>query len=501
MARGPENLRIVLVQPPKEGGVQSLFTFHKNEGIGAKPPLGILSLATYLRSAGFSATACLDAQADGLSPEATVERIAAYRPDVVGVSVWTDFWFPAWSTMQGVRRAIPECTIIAGGPHCLIYPRETLETSGADYVVAGDGEDTLLALAQCLASGAPAGDLPGLWRQQGLQSVAPAEAVATIADLDHLPLPDRTLLPRERYTSVLGRGAFETTLISSRGCPHRCVFCKMHAQRVAVRSAGRVVDEFEQIAALGITELQVYDDTFTWSRRRVMDICHGIIEKGIRLRWAIRDRVDRADSEVFAWLRRAGCERIHFGVESGSPRILEASGKRITLDQAERALRLAHEAGFTTLAYYMFGFPGETRADARQTMVAARRLNSDYAVFAVLIPYPGTELYERALADGTIPTDFWAQYARQPQPDFRVPHLCEQHLSRETLIALKDQALRAYYLRPRRLWRELRGLRSWREVRCKAGMAMNIVSDGVRSAVRRCGGRRAVARPAGGSPA
>jgi len=273
-------------------------------------------------------------------------------------------------------------------------------------------------------------------------------------------------------------------MMTSRGCPHKCVFCKIHAQKVQARSADRVVDEFREIASLGISDVQVYDDTFTWSKKRVVDICHGILDGGLKLRWAIRERVDKADPEVYALLKKAGCRRIHFGVESGSERILKASGKGITLAQAEYALRLARETGFTTLAYYMFGFMDETYADALETLRFAIRTKTDYATFSVLIPYPGTTLYATALDRQILPYDFWSEFAKNPVPDFRIPHLIEQHMDRQALIRLKDKAQRRFYFRPGRIMREIVNLRSWRELCRKTRMAATIIDDSINSLIR-----------------
>jgi len=492
MNRRPDNnLNILLVQPSKHGGVESLFTFHKHDGLGHKPPLGIMTLATYLISRGFRNTRCLDARLENLSPEQTATRVAALKPDLVGFSVWTDFWYPTWETIRLTRGKLPECKIILGGPHCLVYPREALEYSDADYLVAGDGEDTLIGLLDGLSSGRPAADLPGLWRKEGTRIIPPATAIAVVDDLDRIPNPDRTLLPHEEYSSILNPNDYETTMVTSRGCPHRCVFCKMHAQEVHARSAEQVIREFREIASLGISDVQVYDDTFTWSRKRVIDICTGILDSGIRIRWAIRDRVDKADPEVYELLKAAGCHRIHFGVESGSEPILRASGKGITLEQADCAIRLANRVGFTTLAYYMFGFLDETYADALKTIHVATAMPSDYAVFAVLIPYPGTSLYQTALEQGIIPRDFWLEFTKKPVPDFRVPHLIEQHMDRKTLISLKDKALRRFYFRPARILREILKLRSRGELCRKTRMAGTIVNDSFNSLIRNrlCPGR------------
>lgn len=476
----PSGPRTVLVQPSSQGMVESLFTFHKNDGIGPKPPQGIMILATHLRVHGFPESHCLDAQLDDLSPEETVERLVAMAPDLVGISVWTDFWHPAWRTIQLVRERLPQAVIVLGGPHCLVYPRETLETGAADYLIAGDGETPLLAIVKNLKQGTSVDETPGLWRKAPDGKVLdPVEPFAIVEDLDAVPAPDRMLLPYKRYHSILTPNAFETTMITSRGCPYKCVFCKMTAQKVYARSAEQVVEEFRQIAELGITDIQVYDDTFSWSPKRVMDICQGIIDQGLEVRWAIRDRVNRVDPEMYALMKKAGCYRVHFGVESGSKPILKASGKGVSLEDAEWAVQKAKDAGFETLAFYMFGFLDETQDDTQKTIDFAIKLDTEYAVFAVLIPYPGTKIYDRALELGVVPTDFWRNFTLNPDANYRIPHLIEQNMTREELMEINNIALRKYYYRPKAIIRELRKLTSWREFRQKSGMAWNILSDAI----------------------
>ncbi len=473
----PETFRTVLVFPSNQGSVQSLFTFHKEEGIGAKPPLGIVSLATVLRKGGFLETHCLDAQREHLTPEQTVAALQGRPPHVIGITIWTDFWFPAWRTVELARQAFPESIIVLGGPHCSVFPKETMEASSADFLVVGDGEETFLNLVRGLAKGERNLDLPGLWRRgpDGIQG--PSIPVAFVSNLEALPWPDRRLLPFEKYYSLLNPSDFETTMVTSRGCPHRCIFCKVLGQKVASRSAQSVIREFQDVVALGIRDIQIYDDTFTWSKQRVMDICQGILDARLDVRWAIRDRVNRADLEMYHAMRKAGCYRIHFGIESGSRRILETSQKGITLEEARRAISLAQTAGFTTLAYYMFGFPSETRNDAMATIRFAREIASDYALFAVLIPYPGTQLYIDALKNGAIQRDFWRDFARHPTPDFFIPHLMEDHMTRKELISLKDRALFSYYFRPKRFFREISNLTSVKELWRKFSMAKNILQD------------------------
>jgi radical SAM superfamily enzyme YgiQ (UPF0313 family) len=472
-----KKLKVVLVQPSTHESVQSLFTYYKGDGVGAKPPLAVLIMATYLRSQGFQNVHCLDAQLENLTPEATVDQIEGMNPDLVGITTWTDFWYPVWKTVQLIKKRLPRCKVILGGPHCSVFPRETLEYSEADFVVRGDGEEVLLKLMQNINEGKQVEEQSGLYRKIDEKILEPACDLAEVVDLTKIPHPDRLLLPYKRYNSVLNPAEFETTMITSRGCPHKCNFCKMDVQKVYCRTTEQVVEEFRAIAELGITDVQIYDDTFTWSKKRVLEICHGLLDNNIKINWAIRDRVKRADPDIYRLMKQAGCYRIHFGVETGSKRILDATGKATTLEEAESAISMAKTEGFDTMAYYMFGFPSETRQDMEKTVSFAKKLDTSYAAFAVTIPYAGTALYDLGLDQKIIPYDFWKEYTKNPTPNFRIPHLIEDHLSREDLINMKNSALFNYYFRPKTIWRELRSLSSWKEFRRKSKMAINILSD------------------------
>lgn len=470
--------KVVLVYPSAQQSVQTLYTFNKNQDIGFKPPQSILILATYLRQQGFKDVHCLDAQVDQLSPKQTADRLAEMKPDIVGFTAWTDFWYPTWNTIGLTRRKLPNSMVIVGGPHASVYPLETLKGSDADFVVAGDGEDVLLAIVKSYAAGKPIDDLPGLWRNQDGNDLPPSAPLAMVDDLTAIPPPDRTLLPYKKYSSILTPADFETTMVTSRGCPYKCVFCKMDVQKVYARKAEQVIEEFRQIEELGIKDVQVYDDTFTWGHQRAIDICDGIIDQGIKVNWAIRDRANRVTPELYKKLKAAGCYRVHFGIETGSPRILKNSGKFLTLEQVHEGLSVARSVDMTVMAYFMFGFLEETMEDAKMTIDLASKLNPDYASFGVLIPYPGTAIYAEGRSRGIIPSDYWRDFALKPEPDFKIPHLIEDVLDREALIDLKNTATRNFYFHPKRLLREAWKLKSLKELNNKLKLGVSILFDG-----------------------
>lgn len=467
-------LRVLLIQPPTKGAVRSFLSQVENrkEGIGFKPPIGLLYLATTLARFSNHEIKVMDCQAQGLDIQSALKEVIRYNPHVVGISAWTDFWYPAFLLGNIIKKNLAGVHLVYGGPHVSIYTQETLDLPFVDSVIAGDGEIPLLCLCNLVAEGKIVNGVRGLhFKPFGVNW----DCVHYIQkDHDILPIPARTFLPLELYGSVLSKDAIVTSIITSRGCPYQCVFCRLNFQKTICRSAKSVIDEFHQIQDLGIREVEVYDDTFTWSKKRVIEICRGLIDEGIELQWAIRDRVNKADRDLLRLMYRAGCRRIHYGIESGVDRILERIKKGITTAQAKNAVAWAKETGMTVLTYFMFGNPSETLDDMRWTIEFCLELDADFSEFSITIPYPGTELYNEALSTGLIQNDFWKQFAVNPSPDFIIPQVIEENVDFETLIKIRDEAIRKFYFRPKYLVRSLKKIDSFSELFRKTDMGMHL---------------------------
>lgn len=472
-------IRALLIQPPTAGCVRSLLPQLANdgegEGIGFKPPLGILYVASTVAARTPHEVKVIDAIASRLDADEVVRQVEAFAPEVVGISAWTDWWWPAHDLGRKIKERLPEVHLNYGGPHLGIYPAETLAVPFVDSVVVGDGELPFLYLCNMVANDALDNDLPGLHLKAG--GIKECEGKFYIQDdLDELPIPDRTLLDRSLYGSVLSKTDLVTTMITSRGCPYKCTFCKLNFQKTLSRSAESVVAEFKQIAALGIREVEIYDDTFTWSKRRLRDICEGLIAEGIEVEWAVRDRVGNAEAELLSLMSKAGCRRIHYGVESGVNSVLDRMRKKINTGQARRAVELAKDAGMTVLTYFMFGNLDETLDDMERTIQLALELDAHYCEFSITIPYAGTEMYTEALKEGVIQDDYWLEYARNPVPNL-TPRVVEKYASLDDLKRMRDEAVRRFYFRPRYLWRESRSVRSFREVIRKGRMGGRLLQS------------------------
>lgn len=470
-------LKLLLIQPSFINSVKSLFIAnYADEGIGLKPPIGLLYIATSIREKSHHEVKILDCQLDNVDENNILESIKE-NYDVIGISAWTDFWYQSLKMAQLFKEKFPNTFIVMGGPHANIFPQQILELNCTDAIVTGDGEIPMLRLLDYLSGenlSLPQQKpvIPGVYfRGADYTSYTPF----ICQDLDNLPIPDRTLLPLDRYYSIISPNKYSTSMITSRGCPFDCVFCKLSFQKPVARSAQNVIKEFEAIEKLGIKEIEIYDDTFNWNHQRTKEICAGIMKKNIKLKWAIRDRVDKVKEDVLVELKKAGCYRMHLGVESGSDKILKSIKKRISTQQIRQAVDMAKKHRFIVLTYFMYGLPDETLEDAQKTLDFAIKLDTDYAEFSITIPYPGTEAYLNALKDGIIPYDYWLDFTKNPSPSFEIPYVIENLISRKKLLELRDISIRKFYFRLGYLLREITKIRAWGEFLRKAKIGMNLL--------------------------
>ena len=224
---------------------------------------------------------------------------------------------------------------------------------------------------------------------------------------------------------------------------------------------------------MGIQEIFIYDDTFGVDRQRVLDICADIIKRGIKIAWNIRTRVNTVDEEVLAALKKAGCQRIHYGVEAGTQKILNVLKKGITLEMVEKAFKLTRKVGIQTAAYFMIGSPTETIKDVLETIKFMKKLKADYVHITITTPFPATGLYEMALREKNIEKDYWSEFAKNPTAGF-TPHFWEKEMTREELFALLKKAYRSFYLRPTFILQKVIHLKSKDDLIKKAGAALRL---------------------------
>jgi radical SAM superfamily enzyme YgiQ (UPF0313 family) len=259
------------------------------------------------------------------------------------------------------------------------------------------------------------------------------------------------------------------TLVTSRGCPFRCSFCSQiySGNTLRTHSPERIVADMEEaVRRYGAREVVLFDETFGVRRADALRVCALLGERGLDLRWNARTRIDVLDEELLRALLKAGCYALHLGVESGSQRILDQMNKKITVGQIRETLGLAARLGFRLHAYFMIGWPGETREEREQTLRFSRELPLDWASYTITIPNPLTPLFERAVRDGIIREDYWERYTLDSAPG-PIPFFASPDCSERCLTRAKQGAYLRFYLRPRVLLRNLRFFREsggWRRI-------------------------------------
>lgn len=470
-------MKIFFIIPPEKYFIESYVAEKTVKGREFRQKLGLLYVAGYVRKEIGVEPKIIDCLAEGYS-EADLERIIrTERPDLVGFSVLTFNLLDSLEAAAIVKRANPEAKICFGGFHPTLYPLETIKLPNVDFVVFGEGEITFAELVNHLRGKADDSNLqsiPGLaYRSKEGQPIINANR-EPIGRLDDLPLPAHDLLNLDKYTFVLAEESKVGAIQTSRGCPSKCIFCDMRLTRHRYRSAENVLEEISFLLSKGISEFFIVDDTFTINRNRVLRLCEMIKKEKLNIRYKISARVDRVDDEMLSKLAESGCYRIHYGVESGSQRILDYLQKGITIPQIIKAFDSSRKAGLQRFAYMMLGVPSETLEDMNETFRLIRRITPDHVNYSICTPFPKTYLYEEARRSQLIQDDYWQKFAERPDSSFRIRTLNE-YFDEIALRKIQDKALRHFYMSPSVVLRELRRTKGIKQMVLKAKMGIRVL--------------------------
>jgi radical SAM superfamily enzyme YgiQ (UPF0313 family) len=340
-----------------------------------------------------------------------------------------------------------------GGPHPTTNPEFFLDAGAADICCQGEGDETLPEVLEKLDERWKWPEIQGIafLDDEGKQVQTPRRALWR--KMDDLPFPAYHLYDIPRYMRTMVNPG--VTLITSRGCPYACTFCdaEMTPRQYRAMSPERTVDLIEMIITrYDPPQLMFFDDLFTIQRKRVIAICKEIVRRGLHFEFACESRLDTMDYEMLRWLRKAGCVKIYYGLESGSPKMLVTMKKGITVEKLERAARLNREVGMWFKYFLIYGFPEETQEDHAHTEDVVRRTRPDSICVSLLQPIPGTEVYEQLkpyLIRDVAEMDFHYWYATESykHPIFTHDELRSDRekllqVHRDATINLRARALR-----------------------------------------------------------
>lgn len=434
---------IVFCEPPYVFWDRSLDGLRKGEE--TIPGMGVLILAAVARQKGYRVH-LIDAKEQGRALEDVSHEIAALAPDYLGLSATTISVTNAARIAARVKELVPGVVTIVGGAHVSAIPERTLDAFPAiDYGIVGEGEHSLFDLLARLESGQSTGTVAGLaWRRDG-RAVANPRA-PYIDDLDELPPPAWDLLPdfphRFQPTIFSYPKTPVASLITSRGCPFSCVFCdrSTSGRKGRMHSVEYIVERCRHLEGLGVRHVLFLDDLFTVRRDRVVALCNAFLDNGFRFTWSCTSHPNLLDLETMKLMKKAGCWQIAYGIESGSPRILDVVKHEVKIPRMRETLRLTREAGIRAKGYVMLGHPTEGLDSLAETLEFLKVVELDMCQITKFTPYPGTPAYPTIHQHGTFEEN-WEQM--NAMNFVFVPN----GLTEEILETYFDQCYRAFYSR------------------------------------------------------
>lgn len=446
-------MKITLINPNYEESLNQKRNFI---------PLGIAYIAAILRNNNFNVS-IIDAAALDLNDEQLLQQLD--NPEIVGITATSNKINAALHTARLVKQ-YTNALVVLGGVHPTVLPKQTIRNISVDILVIGEGEITFLNLAKAIQNNTPLKRVRGIIFKEKNKIIG-TQPQRPIENLDYLPFPAIDLFPYKLYRGYeeITRKKPATHILTTRGCPFNCNFCAsktMWGKTVRIRSPKNIVDEMQHLKnKFGYKEIFLYDDTFNIDLERAEAICDEIINRNLKISWKAQARVYPLTLKLLKKMKKAGCWRVYFGVESGNNEILKQTKKGITLEQVETAFKLCKEAKLQTAAYFMIGNLGETKETIQDTINFAKKIDPDAAIFSITTLFPGTELFKLAIDYGII------------NEKLETPVYNTISLSKEELIELQKKAVKEFYLRPIYITKKLLKIRSFQELKdtAKAGLS------------------------------
>ena len=379
-----------------------------------KPPrfaqgLGLPNLAAVLEKTGFKVKIfdIYPPSPDTNDPEILDQRLAEViaqdSPSIVGVTIHTPAYTERVRLAKYIRERLPKALLVAGGHHPSAEPVQLLQNSDFDVCVIGEGERTLLEIAQSekQETGDWLQDIQGVVYKQG-SKIAHSQRRQPVADLDSLPFPANHLLGLEDYAPHPNLGIKSAGILTYRGCPMRCAFCyNPQSHWVRRHSPTRVADEMTWVVKeFEVRGFNFYDNLFGLSREHALAVCAEIIKRKLDVVWECWTAGDLIDIELAEKMREAGCIRVGFGAESGDDEVLIKTQRGFTSAQHQAGIHAIISVGLKVEVFFMIGLPGESEESIRRTTEFAEHCGSDKVCLSLHRPYPGTAVWNHPKAFG-----------------------------------------------------------------------------------------------------
>jgi anaerobic magnesium-protoporphyrin IX monomethyl ester cyclase len=381
--------------------------FHPNadSSIFRFPPLGLGYIAANLKQKGISVEIV---DCTFMEQKKALRKIIESKPKIIGIQ---SMYSMKEKSLELAKMLRAHCELlVAGGALPTTEPEVFLENF--DVAVIGEGEQTMLELVNQFMNGGDFSQVKGIaYREKVTGQIKRTPPRGLNSNLNSFPRPSRELFDNDSYKRFYFKkfGYTTTAIMTSRGCPFSCDFCSkpVFGNEFRARASSNVADEIEEVISLGYSRIWFADDCFTLDRNRLLGICDEIINRSLKIGWECLSRVDTLDPETVDKMKKAGCLRMFFGIESGNDFVLSLMKKQITTTQVRKALSLCKNSGIKAGAFFIIGYPGENNKTVLETIKFASSLPLDYLSFTLPYPIPGTPLYERL--NGELISDEWEE--------------------------------------------------------------------------------------------
>ena len=361
------------------------------KGASTFPPLNLAYLAAIAEKNGH-VVQLIDGEAEGLTSSEIIDRIKEFSPDLIGLTATTPMFHIAAELARKLKKHL-DIPIVVGGPHVTFF-REEIFYECFDYFVIGQCENTFELFLNKIADKGVFKTIPGLLLRENNINIFTG-ANQQITALDDVPFPARHLLKLDLYRigTLNGKKQY-TSIMASRGCPFKCVFCStsIYGKRVRRSIIENVVAEIKQVMNdFGIDHFYFLDDTLTLDREYILGFCDEVEKQKLQFTWEGGTRANLVDAELIARMARCGFMRINFGLESADLEVRKIIKKEVPLESYIIANELTNEAGIETMNSVMLGLPGDTYESIERTISFVRNARAlKHATFGIAIPYPGS---------------------------------------------------------------------------------------------------------------
>jgi radical SAM superfamily enzyme YgiQ (UPF0313 family) len=454
---------IVLVKPGNQKAVYGELSSFNLTAI--EPPLWCALLAAYLRDSGYSVEV-FDAEIENWSYEETAQRIQEVKPLLAAVIV--SGHNPSASTMnmtgagkilRHLKERAPDIRTLLAGLHPSALPERTLREEEVDFLCQGEGFYTLPQLVEALKAEREDFPITGLWyKREGRIIFNPRPPL--MEDLDRLPMPAWDLFPLAKYRAhnwhcfdhIHARQPY-AVIYTSLGCPFRCSFCCINSlfekTGIRYRSPERVVEEIDYLVKNhNLRNIKIIDEMFVLKESHVVRLCDLMIERKYDLNiWAYA-RVNTVNERMLRKMKQAGIRWLAYGFESGNKKVLQAVTKGYDLDTVGRVVQMTRDAGIYICGNYIFGLPDDDSSSMQDTLNLALEINAEWANFYAAMAYPGSKLYQQAVAEGWPLPKTWEDYSPYSYETLPLP---TAHLTGPEVLRFRDQAFQGYFTSPKYL--------------------------------------------------